>query len=227
MSSDGPVIEQEQTHIKTSTGEEIHITCEVHAFPPPLVTWTRYTWEDIKALYQYFVWCFKFPRNGRLMSENSEGVVMSQSDNRYNLILLGSHLSHPAIGKLFLSNIIHLHSELSFVFALHCSVNKKYLSTGNWIFTGSIYHDNDGEIMWVYFSDQWKLLWRVWMSSSQWTGCSQQIIASFRWGNVCFIILYRKRITISWEICKPPGIRAGIISIAQIRIFTSNSSSLE
>ena len=39
---------------------------------------------------------------------------MSQSDNRYNLILLGSHLSHPAIGKLFLSNIIHLHSELSF-----------------------------------------------------------------------------------------------------------------
>ena len=114
MSSDGPVIEQEQTHIKTSAGEEIHITCEVHAFPPPLVTWTRYTWEDIKALYQYFVWCFKFPRNGRLMSENSEGVVMSQSDNRYNLILLGSHLSHPAIGKLFLSNIIHLHSELSF-----------------------------------------------------------------------------------------------------------------
>ena len=112
--SDGPVIEQEQTHIKTSAGEEIHITCEVHAFPPPLVTWTRYTWEDIKALYQYIVWSFKFPRNGRLMSENSEGVVMSQSDNRYNLILLGSHLSHPAIGKLFLSNIIHLHSELSF-----------------------------------------------------------------------------------------------------------------
>ena len=70
--------------------------------------------RDIKALYQYFVWSFEFPRNGRLMSENSEGVVMSQSDNRYNLILLGSHLSHPAIGKLFLSNIIHLHSELSF-----------------------------------------------------------------------------------------------------------------
>lgn len=63
----GPVIEQEQTHIKTSAGEEIHITCVVHAFPPPLVTWTR---------------------DGRLVSENSEGVVMSQADNRYNLILL-------------------------------------------------------------------------------------------------------------------------------------------
>ena len=38
---DGPVIEQEQTNIKTSAGEEIHITCIVNAFPPPQVTWTR------------------------------------------------------------------------------------------------------------------------------------------------------------------------------------------
>jgi len=63
----GPVIEQEQTHIKTSTGEEIHITCIVNAYPPPKVTWTR---------------------DGRVMSENSKGVVINQADNRYNLILL-------------------------------------------------------------------------------------------------------------------------------------------
>jgi len=63
----GPVIEQEQTHIKTSAGEEIHITCIVNAFPPAKVTWTK---------------------DGRVMSENSEGVVINQADNRYNLILL-------------------------------------------------------------------------------------------------------------------------------------------
>jgi len=62
-----PVIEQEQTHIKTSAGEEIHITCIVHAFPSPHVTWTK---------------------DGRTMSENSKGVVMNQAANRYNLILL-------------------------------------------------------------------------------------------------------------------------------------------
>ena len=28
-------------------------------------------------------------RDGRLMSENSKGVVINQADNRYNLILLG------------------------------------------------------------------------------------------------------------------------------------------
>ena len=39
--TDSPVIEQEQTHIKTSAGEEIHITCIVHAFPSPHVTWTK------------------------------------------------------------------------------------------------------------------------------------------------------------------------------------------
>ena len=146
------------------------------------------TW-DIWALYQYF-WCFKFHRNGRLMSENNEGVVMSQADNRYNLILLGSHLSHPQSGNSSCQTFICILS-FHFLFALHChcSVNKKNLSTGNWIFywsIGSIYRDNDGEIMWVQFSYQWKLLWRVWMSSSQWTGCSQQIPASIRWGKCLF-----------------------------------------
>ena len=149
--SDGPAIEQEQTHIKTSAGEEIHITCVVHAFPPPLVTWTRY----LRYLSTLSIdWCSKFPRDGRLLSENSEGVVMSQADNRYNLILLGSHLSHPQSGNSSCQTYICILS-FHFVFALHCSVNKKYLSTGNWIFywsktiIGSIYHDNDGEIMWV------------------------------------------------------------------------------
>ena len=66
---DSPVIEQEQTHIKTSGGEEIHITCAVEAQPPPSVDWYR---------------------DGSLVSVNSPGVVMNQAGSRYNLIILGN-----------------------------------------------------------------------------------------------------------------------------------------
>ena len=38
---DAPVIQQEQTNIKTVAGEEIHITCTVEAEPAPALTWTR------------------------------------------------------------------------------------------------------------------------------------------------------------------------------------------
>ena len=58
------------------------------------------------------------------MSENNEGVVMSQADNRYNLILLGSHLSHPQSGNSSCQTFICILS-FHFLFALHCSVNKK------------------------------------------------------------------------------------------------------
>ena len=150
--SDGPVIEQEQTHIKTSAGEEIHITCVVHAFPPPLVTWTRY----LRYLSTLSIdWCSKFPRDGRLLSENSEGVVMSQADNRYNLILLGSHLSHPQSGNSSCQTFIYILS-FHFLFALHCSVNKKALinrklnfSIGAKLSWVNLPWQCDGEIMWV------------------------------------------------------------------------------
>eukprot|EP00091_Calanus_sinicus_P007342 TRINITY_DN1834_c0_g1_i8.p1 TRINITY_DN1834_c0_g1~~TRINITY_DN1834_c0_g1_i8.p1 ORF type:complete len:294 (-),score=50.93 TRINITY_DN1834_c0_g1_i8:1308-2189(-) len=36
-----PVIEQEQTYIKTEAGEEIHVTCVVHAYPEPQVEWEK------------------------------------------------------------------------------------------------------------------------------------------------------------------------------------------
>ena len=70
--TDSPVIEQEQTHIKTGAGEEIHITCTVEAHPPPTVDWYR---------------------DDSLLSTNNRGVVINQAANRYNLIILGnSHI---------------------------------------------------------------------------------------------------------------------------------------
>ena len=70
--TDSPVIEQEQTHIKTEAGEEIHITCTVEAYPPPTVDWYR---------------------DDSLLSTNNRGVVINQAANRYNLIILGnSHI---------------------------------------------------------------------------------------------------------------------------------------
>ena len=70
--TDSPLIEQEQTHIKTGGGEEIHITCTVEAHPPPTVDWYR---------------------DGSLLSATNREVVMNQAANRYNLIILGnSHI---------------------------------------------------------------------------------------------------------------------------------------
>ena len=75
---DSPVIEQEQTHIKTSGGEEIHITCAVEAQPPPSVSWYR---------------------DDSLLSL-SPGVVMNQAGNRYNLIILGNSPSLSPLSPL-------------------------------------------------------------------------------------------------------------------------------
>ena len=67
--TDGPVIQQEQTNIKTVAGEEIHITCTVEAEPAPSLTWER---------------------DGVELSERSHGVVINQAGKRYNLIILGN-----------------------------------------------------------------------------------------------------------------------------------------
>ena len=71
--TDAPVIEQEQTNIKTAAGEEIHITCSVEAEPQPTLTWEK---------------------DGRQLTDNDRGVVINQAGKRYNLIILGNiHLS--------------------------------------------------------------------------------------------------------------------------------------
>jgi len=62
-----PVIEQEQTYIKTEAGEEIHVTCIVHAYPEPQVVWAK---------------------DGQPIHEDSAGFVINRSGDRHNLILL-------------------------------------------------------------------------------------------------------------------------------------------
>eukprot|EP00090_Calanus_glacialis_P007213 TRINITY_DN15667_c0_g1_i4.p1 TRINITY_DN15667_c0_g1~~TRINITY_DN15667_c0_g1_i4.p1 ORF type:complete len:475 (-),score=83.63 TRINITY_DN15667_c0_g1_i4:269-1693(-) len=62
-----PVIEQEQTYIKTEAGEEIHVTCVVHAYPEPQVEWEK---------------------DGQPIDEHSDGFVINRSGDRHNLILL-------------------------------------------------------------------------------------------------------------------------------------------
>ena len=135
--TDSPVIEQEQTHIKTEAGEEIHITCTVEAYPPPTVDWYR---------------------DDSLLSINNRGVVINQAANRYNLIILGnshiissSSLSHhhspliyTIISDLFLSHSIQ---KLNECLRVHCGAQSlqsakrkiifqklKYLTmlTGQW-----------------------------------------------------------------------------------------------
>ena len=66
---DAPVIQQEQTNIKTVAGEEIHITCTVEAEPAPALTWHR---------------------DGQEVTDRDQGVVINQAGNRYNLIILGT-----------------------------------------------------------------------------------------------------------------------------------------
>ena len=66
---DAPVIQQEQTNIKTVAGEEIHITCTVEAEPDPALTWHR---------------------DGQEVTDRDQGVVINQAGNRYNLIILGT-----------------------------------------------------------------------------------------------------------------------------------------
>ena len=56
-----PVIEIEQTHIKT----EYHITCTVHGYPPPTVVWLK---------------------DGHPVEEDSEGLVMTRSGSSQTLI---------------------------------------------------------------------------------------------------------------------------------------------
>jgi len=62
-----PVIEQEQTYIKTAAGEEIHVTCVVHAYPEPEVVWEK---------------------DGKIIGEHANGFVINRSGDRHNLILL-------------------------------------------------------------------------------------------------------------------------------------------
>ena len=56
-----PVIEIEQTHIKT----EYHINCTVHGYPPPTVVWLK---------------------DGHPVEEDSEGLVMTRSGSSQTLI---------------------------------------------------------------------------------------------------------------------------------------------
>ena len=72
--TDSPVIEQEQSQIKTGGGEEeIHITCKVEAQPPPTVDWYR---------------------DGSLLSSQDQGVVINQAGARHNLIIRGNLPHH-------------------------------------------------------------------------------------------------------------------------------------
>jgi hypothetical protein len=64
---DAPDIEQEQTYIKTEAGEEIHVTCFVHAYPEPQVEWEK---------------------DGQPIDEHTNGFVINKSGDRHNLILL-------------------------------------------------------------------------------------------------------------------------------------------
>ena len=114
---DSPVIEQEQTHIKTGGGEEIHITCRVEAQPPPTVDWYR---------------------DGSLLSVSSPGVVMNQAGQRYNLIILGNcRIISPSpiliftiISPLFLSLFIQYINECLNIFFKAKFVH--LMLTGQW-----------------------------------------------------------------------------------------------
>ena len=122
--TDAPVIEQEQTHIKTGGGEEIHITCTVEAHPPPTVDWYR---------------------DGRLLTSNNRGVVINQAADRYNLIILGnshiislviiSHHNPPLIftiiSELFLSHFIQNINEC---LRVHCAAQSSQSANRKIIF---------------------------------------------------------------------------------------------
>ena len=94
---DAPVIQQEQTNIKTVAGEEIHITCTVEAEPTPALTWHR---------------------DGQEVTDRDQGVVINQAGNRYNLIILGTQhylllISHSLtifmiISELFLCSSMNV-----------------------------------------------------------------------------------------------------------------------
>ena len=66
---DGPVIEQEQTHILTDASDEYHITCAVHGNPSPTVVWLR---------------------DGHPVEEDGQGMVTTESGSTHILMIQGT-----------------------------------------------------------------------------------------------------------------------------------------
>ena len=130
------------------------------------------------------------------MSENSEGVVINQADNRYNLILLGMYLSTQCKCSSYLAGHQKtLPVKLTFAFwgrawgPLLCLYNIIHSSkqqeidfySSKTIKTILIYLTFHRSASWkAFFSDKQKVLWRIWLWGCQWVGIFRQILASFR-----------------------------------------------
>ena len=66
--SDPPEIEQEETFIHTGEGDETEVICIVHSSPKAKVTWYK---------------------NGQIISNDDNGVVISHRGNRHTLMIPG------------------------------------------------------------------------------------------------------------------------------------------